>query len=115
MLFEMREDPVFHIGHIEHNGYRDLAAHPTLRALLVASCLEAQPGWTDWPYKAFGGASPARSYLESGSIQGRMPESHSARVQTLILDAIFARLADLDDAGVASWRAYAGRARDRRG
>ena len=64
--------------------------------LLIASVLECQPGWATSPYKVFGGASPVRSYLEHGSVQGNMMDSPSVQEQLGVLDCLFERLAVAD-------------------
>jgi len=93
IIHERRGDDIFLLGHVTQTGYRELVTHQTIRVLLIASVLECQPGWSNSPYKVFGGASPVRAYLEHGSVQGNMMDSQSIQEQVGILDCLFERLA----------------------
>lgn len=108
ILLEQRDDPIFLIGHVTRTSYQDLILHPTVRALILATTVEAQPGWVNSAYKHYAGKSPNLSYLEHGSIQGRMNESKSTQLQFAILDSIFQRLHGADDAYLNQLKKLAG-------
>jgi uncharacterized protein len=85
-------DDMFQIGELRRNGYHDMVTSPTVRALVMASTLEGQPGWVQNAYKPYAGVSPARCYAEQGSIHGRMQDSDEARELLGVLDLLFLRL-----------------------
>lgn len=85
-------DPMFWIGDVRSTGYHDLMTHPTVRALVMATTLEAQPGWSTSAYKPFAGLSPVDDYTEHGTIHGRTLESSSSVRYTALLDLLFSRL-----------------------
>jgi uncharacterized protein len=92
-----RGDAVFQIGELRRNGYHDMVTSPTVRALVMATTLEGQPGWVHNAYKPFVGVTPARCYGEQGSIHGRMQDSKEARELLGVLDLLFLQLGS--DAG----------------
>lgn len=89
-------DEAFLLGHVTREGYHDLVTHPTVRALVMATTLSGQPGWVDSAYEPYAGVSAVESYLEQGSIHGRMADSAPALVQARILDTLFRLLRDGD-------------------
>ncbi|MBR59334.1 MAG: hypothetical protein CMH54_15125 [Myxococcales bacterium] len=108
VVFEQRDDPIFMIGHVTRTGYQDLVYHPTVRALVLATTLEVQPGWINSTYKHYAGKAPVLSYLEHGSLQGRMTDSVSTQLQFAILDTLFEHLHGADDEQLSRLRTFAG-------
>ena len=96
------------IGHVTRTGYQDLVYHPTVRALVLATTLEVQPGWINSTYKHYAGKAPVLSYLEHGSLQGRMTDSVSTQLQFAILDTLFEHLHGADDEQLSRLRTFAG-------
>jgi uncharacterized protein len=95
MLRESGDD-MFKIGHVDSAKYRDLVTHETVRALLVASNLDAQPDCVNCTYNPYCGMKPEHSYTTQGSIQGRMRESHICAVHKGIQDYLFKKLKSED-------------------
>lgn len=96
----------FQIGQLPHDGYHDLMSHPTVRALVVATTLEGQAGWVANAYLPFAGICPVRSYLEQGSISGRMPDSEQTHQIVGILDQLFGLIREASPATnqtIQSW------------
>jgi His-Xaa-Ser system radical SAM maturase HxsB len=89
-------DETFAIGHVTTAKYRDLMLHDTVRALLLASNLDAQPDCVNCTYNPYCGIKPEHNYTTQGSIQGRMRESHICAVHKGIQDYLFGRLHDAD-------------------
>jgi hypothetical protein len=85
-------DPMFAIGRIETSGYHDLIAHPTVRALLLATALDGQPDCAGCAYNPYCGQRPVRNYAEQGSVHGRMRDSATCRKHKRIQDLLFTRL-----------------------
>ena len=90
-------DPIFRVGHVAEHGFRDLAGGPTVRALAVASCLDALPGCADCAYSPFCGVCPVYNYVEQGDLVARQPTSGRCAVQMSLLDELFGRLDAADD------------------
>jgi hypothetical protein len=100
-------DDAFLLGSITREGYHDLVSHPTVRALVMASILDGQPGWVDSAYKPYAGISPVECYWEQGSIHGRMGDSTQARLCVAKLDFLFRTLRDGDAATRATLEKWA--------
>ncbi|MGM0574638.1 MAG: hypothetical protein ACQEXJ_02730 [Myxococcota bacterium] len=105
VVADLADDPLFQVGQLPYQGYHDMITSATVRALVVASTLESQPGWTDCAYKPYVGLCPAENYTEQGSIQGRMQDGSTAAVLQRVLDSLFARLTggDGDRAILERW------------
>ncbi len=93
MLARMGDD-TFRLGRAGETSYADDVSHPTVRAMAVASCLDAQPLCSDCAYKPYCGACPVQCYREQGDIMGRMAENTRCRINKGVLDMIFVRLQD---------------------
>lgn len=87
-------DPIFALGNAVYDGYHDMMTHPTVRALVLASIGDGQPGYASWAYKCYCGPRPSRNYLEQGSLQGRTVESATFLKNQYILDTLFQLLRD---------------------
>ncbi|MDE2492150.1 MAG: His-Xaa-Ser system radical SAM maturase HxsB [Elusimicrobia bacterium] len=85
-------DRTFRIGGVREGGYAEAAAHPTTRALAVASCLDNQVSCSTCAYKPYCGICPVQCYKDQGDIMGRMPTNARCRISRGILDALFERL-----------------------
>jgi His-Xaa-Ser system radical SAM maturase HxsB len=105
MLRETGDD-TFKIGHVQSARYRDLVMHDTVRALLVASNLDAQPDCVNCTYNTYCGMKPEHSYKTQGSIHGRMRESHICAVHKGIQDYLFGKLAEADDKTLEIFRRW---------
>ncbi len=89
-------DPLFQIGHLERDGYGDLVESEVVRAMAVASTLEAIPVCAECAYLPYCGACPVFNYATQGNIFGRAPESEKCRLHMGVLDDLFRRLAHED-------------------
>jgi His-Xaa-Ser system radical SAM maturase HxsB len=105
MLRETGDD-TFKIGHVDTARYRDLVTHETVRALLVASNLDAQPDCINCTYNPYCGIKPEHNYTTQGSIQGRMRESHICAVHKGIQDYVFGKLRDADPETLETFRRW---------
>ena len=95
LTFEMGDD-FFQIGHVDTATYRGLMQHPTVRALSLASNLDAQPDCVTCTYNPYCGIVPEHNYRTQGSIFGRMRESHLCAVHKGIQDYLFNLLREDD-------------------
>ncbi|MCK6588372.1 MAG: His-Xaa-Ser system radical SAM maturase HxsB [Polyangiaceae bacterium] len=89
-------DPTFQIGALPSAPYRDLMKHETVRALVMASNLDAQPDCTSCVYRPYCGVCPVYNYATQGSIHGRMRDSGWCRVHKGIQDYLFTKLIEGD-------------------
>ncbi len=101
-------DALFEIGQLRYNGYHDMMTHGTVRSLIVAGMLSAQPGWSDCAYEPFCGVSPSDRYAERGSIQGGLMEGSIDRTLVGAMDVLFRTLHDANDSTRATFDAWAG-------
>jgi His-Xaa-Ser system radical SAM maturase HxsB len=106
MLHEMGDD-TFLLGEVAGAGagagasagdggvrrrYRELMGHETVRALAIASNLDAQPDCVSCTYQAYCGVCPVHNHKTQGSIFGRMRESTLCAVHKGIQDYLFERI-----------------------
>ena len=101
-------DDLFEIGQLRYNGYHDMMTHGTVRSLIVAGMLSAQPGWSDCAYEPFCGVSPSDRYAERGSIQGGLMEGALDQILVGSLDLLFRTLHDASDSTRATFDTWAG-------
>ena len=95
MLHHMGDD-FFRIGEVQTSRYRDLMQHDTVRALVVASNLDASPDCTECVYQPYCGTCPVYNYTVQGSIQGQMRTSPWCAVLMGIQDYLFTKLRRAD-------------------
>ncbi len=99
MLHEMG-DSTFLIGEVGETSYRELMGHETVRALAIASNLDAQPDCVNCTYQAYCGVCPVHNHKSQGTIFGRMRESTLCAVHKGIQDYLFEKLGSGDPAVV---------------
>lgn len=85
-------DPMFRIGDLGRSRYREVVTHETVRALTVASNLDAQPDCVTCAYRPYCGVCPVYNYASQGGIHGRMRDSAWCRVHKGIQDYLFEKL-----------------------
>ena len=95
MLYAMG-DATFQIGDVRTSTYRDLMMHPTVRAMTLASNLNAQPDCVNCTYNPYCGIVPEQAYRTQGSIFGRMRENQLCMVHKGIQDYLFNLLREND-------------------
>jgi len=95
MLHHMGDD-FFQIGTVSGSRYSDLMRHDTVKALLVASNLEASPDCADCVYHPFCGICPVYNYAMQGSIQGQLRTSPWCETLMGIQDFLFTKLRRAD-------------------
>jgi uncharacterized protein len=95
MLHETGDDS-FLIGEVGTSSYRDLMGHETVRALALASNLQAQPDCVNCTYQAYCGVCPVHNHKSQGTFFGRMRESTLCAVHKGIQDYLFERIGSGD-------------------
>jgi radical SAM protein with 4Fe4S-binding SPASM domain len=102
MLHEMG-DSTFLLGNVSPGGeatarsnYRDMMSHETVRALAIASNLDAQPDCVNCTYQPYCGVCPVHNHKTQGSIFGRMRESSLCMVHKGIQDYLFTKIGGPD-------------------
>ncbi|MGH7440243.1 MAG: His-Xaa-Ser system radical SAM maturase HxsB [Polyangiaceae bacterium] len=76
--------------------YREMMGHETVRAMAVASNLDAQPDCVNCTYQAYCGVCPVHNHRTQGSIFGRMRESSLCAVHKGIQDYLFEKIGSRD-------------------
>ena len=97
MLHEDGDD-TFLVGDVATSGYREVMGHPTVRAMAIASNLDAQPECDSCAYHPYCGVCPVHSHRTQGSIFGRMRDSSWCAVHKGIQDYLFEKLGEADPA-----------------
>ena len=105
MLHEMG-DSTFLIGEVGNTSYRDLMGHETVRALTIASNLDAQPDCVNCAYNPYCGVCPVHNHKTQGSIFGRMRESSLCAVHKGIQDYLFGKLGEGDPHVLETFRRW---------
>jgi len=82
-------DSFFQLGDVGDTRYRQVMLSDTVRALTVASNLDAQPDCVNCVYNPYCGVCPVHNYATQGSIFGRMRESSWCAVHKGIQDFLF--------------------------
>lgn len=95
MLHEMGDD-LFLLGQVGETRYREIMSHDTVRAMIAASNLDAQPDCVSCTYAAYCGICPVHNYETQGSLHGRMRESDWCAVHKGIQDYLFEKLLRAD-------------------
>jgi His-Xaa-Ser system radical SAM maturase HxsB len=95
MLHEMGDD-TFLLGDVRTHGYRDIVGHPTIRAMSIASNLDAQPDCVNCAYLPYCGTQPEHNHKTLGTMMGRMRESSMCAVHKGIQDYLFEKLGSAD-------------------
>jgi His-Xaa-Ser system radical SAM maturase HxsB len=82
-------DDLFALGDVSTLSMDDVVRHETVRAMGIASCLEALPGCRFCAYMPYCGVCPVVDYMASGDLFGHRPTSDRCRVNLLALDHVF--------------------------
>jgi His-Xaa-Ser system radical SAM maturase HxsB len=105
MLHEMGDD-TFLLGQVGETKYRDVMRHETVRALAIASNLDAQPDCVNCTYQPYCGVCPVHNHKTQGSIFGRMRESSLCAVHKGIQDYLFEKIGAGDEAVLRVFRQW---------
>ncbi len=95
MLHETGDD-AFLLGRLGELTWNQLVSHPTVRALVLASNLDARPDCVNCAYNPYCGACPVHTYKTQGSLVGRMRESTICMVHKGIQDYLFTKIRQND-------------------
>jgi His-Xaa-Ser system radical SAM maturase HxsB len=106
MLHASSGDEAFLLGHVNTAKYRDIVTHETVRALVVASNLDALPDCVNCTYNPYCGVKPEHSYTTQGSIHGRTRESQICAVHKGIQDYLFTKLEEADPHVLETFRRW---------
>jgi His-Xaa-Ser system radical SAM maturase HxsB len=105
MVHEMGDD-TFLLGDVSTSSYRELMGSETVRAMAVASNLDAQPDCVNCTYQPYCGVCPVHNHRTQGSIFGRMRESSLCAVHKGIQDYLFTKIGEGDQAVLDVFRRW---------
>jgi His-Xaa-Ser system radical SAM maturase HxsB len=100
MLHNMGDD-FFRLGSVADTTYREAVTHDTVRAVTLASLLDASADCADCVYRPYCGICPVYNYATQGSLHGQMRTSAWCAILMGIQDYLFTRLLEADDAMMA--------------
>ena len=89
-------DEAFNIGDVRYNSYNEIVTHPTTRALVTASTLEALAGCAECAYRPYCGTCPVFNYRTQGSIFPVQTTNEKCKLHMGILNMLFEKLYEGD-------------------
>lgn len=87
----------FQIGQVGASTYEEVHAHPTVKALAVASLQDSLPHCDTCWNKPFCGVCPMHNYMSNGDIFGQRPNSSKCKEHYTIASMLLDRLANDQD------------------
>lgn len=99
-------DASFQIGSVATSTYRELIGHETVRAIALASNLDAQPDCAHCAYNPYCGVCPVHNHKSQGSLFGRIRESALCAVYGGIQDYLFEKIGDGDPTTLDTFRKW---------
>jgi len=87
----------FQIGQVGVSSYEDAYAHPTVKALAMASLQDSLPHCDTCWNKPFCGVCPMHNYMSNGDIFGQRPNSSKCKEHYTIASMLLDRLANDPD------------------
>ena len=105
-MLDAMGDDTFLLGNVSDATYREIVGHDTVRAVAIASNLEATPDCVDCTYLPYCGVAPSHSYKTQGTIFGRMRESAICHVHKGIQDYLFEKIAEADPQTMQTFRQW---------
>jgi len=85
-------DEFFRLGHVASSSWNEVARHPTVRTLALASITDALPACADCVYKPSCGIQPLHNYKFDGDLFAQRPRSRKCHeffgVQTLLFEKL---------------------------
>ncbi|MGB0589234.1 MAG: His-Xaa-Ser system radical SAM maturase HxsB [Myxococcota bacterium] len=94
-------DDIFHVGNVGTTSYDEMMREDTVRALVLASTNDSQPGCVSCTYKMYCGQQPEYNYKTQGTIFGRMVDSVWCRKHKNIFDHLMTKVHQADPAEMA--------------
>ena len=88
---------MFQIGAVGATTFPEMIAHPTVRAMAVASLQDSLPSCNTCWNKPFCGVCPMHNYMMGGDIFGQRPNSPKCKEYYTISSLLLERLAHDED------------------
>ena len=89
MVLHEQDDPIFLLGNVATHSSEDIANHPTIRTLMVASMIDCLPGFQHLWSAPFIGIDPVAAYCDTGDLFPKMPTSTQHRATQAMVEAVF--------------------------
>jgi His-Xaa-Ser system radical SAM maturase HxsB len=93
MISRMGDD-MFKLGNVKENSLEKLLNNNLGKAMCVASCTEAIPGYQDHVYKPYLGVCPVYNYSVYKQIFPAMATNYKWQIDEAMLDYLFSKLKD---------------------
>ena len=88
-MVSQQGDDAFALGNVRDHTWSDMVAHPTARALILSSTLDANVSCTRCVHKPYCGTCPVQNYAHQGSLNGRVLDSTLCKKHMGLLDYAF--------------------------
>ena len=99
-MVEAGGDPIFRIGHVDHSSFEEVLAHPTVKAMAVASMLDTLPGCESCFNAPWCGVRPMHNYMLDGDLFGQRPNTPKCKQHMGISHLLLDRLAQDADGSI---------------
>ena len=90
----------FRLGHVRQSAWQEVAHHPTVKAVALASITDALPACASCVYKPSCGIQPLHNFMFDGDLFGQRPRSRKCREFHGMQTFLFSKLAGDADGGV---------------
>lgn len=96
MLAHMGND-FFKLGHVNASSFKEVASHPTVKAVALASINDALPACSNCVFKPSCGIQPLHNFMFDGDLFGQRPRSRKCHEFWTQQQYLFSKLASDED------------------
>ena len=93
-MIQAMGDDLFVLGNVATHSYEEIANHPTLKTLAVASLLDSLPQCESCWNAPYCGVRPLHNYMHTGDLFAQRPNTLKCKEHMRIAEILFTRLAD---------------------
>ena len=99
-MIEASGDPIFRIGHVASSSWEEVANHPTVKTLAVASMLDSLPGCSTCFNAPWCGARPTHNYMVNRDLFAQRPLTPKCHQHMGISKLLLEKLAQDPDGSI---------------
>ena len=99
-MVEAQGDPIFRIGHVASSTWEEVANHPTVKSLAVASMLDSLPGCSTCFNAPWCGVRPLHNYMVHGDLFAQRPLTPKCHQHMGIAKLLLHKLAQDPDGSI---------------
>ena len=99
-MVEAGGDPIFRVGHVDNSTWEEVAGHPTVKSMAVASMLDTLPQCHSCFNAPWCGVRPMHNYMLSGDLFGQRPNTPKCKQHMSIAHILLDKLAQDHDGSI---------------